>query len=230
MSITELESLMVLRDLGRLSKRFQQRARLEENLQKLRGVEVRAGAKGSTAASRAETPPDAMELFETFSFLDTPCRSLLTLLAPSGVLFFSSEMRAADALRFMKEEGQQYALVQSTPNSIAGVFSPFSVKEHLKVRERQERLEADGRPSGPVSQYVSTKFVVESSLATVWEVVERMTVAKVITLLLVDERGRPEAVLDPSRILSVLSSGECSIGAITEYSRKALVSRRSSAC
>jgi predicted transcriptional regulator len=203
MSITELERLMVLRDLMRLSGKAQ--LPNPASIQTLREAHV--------------YPQGA--LIEIVTFLQQSCDQLLPLMKSSGLSIVSPEMRVCDALRLLEREGHQYALVQDSLNAISGMFSPMTVQAHRALRRRRGKEGDELDPSGTVSQYLSNKFALEATRATVLEVIERMTVGRVFTILLVNERGRPEGVLTPSLILSVLPSLHTSLGVISSYSRKA---------
>ena len=224
MSITELERLMVLRDLVRLSGKAPNDSFSQQRKPWGAGVAESTAqilSPESIQAHREKGLYSQGALPEIVTLLQQSCDQLLPLVTSSGLSIVSPEMRVCDALCLLEREGHQYALVQDSLNAISGIFSPINVQAYRALRRRPGEQGDEPESSGTVSQYLSNKFALEATRATVLEVIERMTVGRIFTILLVNERGRPEGVLTPSLILSVLPSLRTPLGVISSYSRKA---------
>ncbi|MGA1191879.1 MAG: CBS domain-containing protein [Bdellovibrionota bacterium] len=221
MSITELERLMVLRDLVRLSGKALNASYSQQIKPWRAGSSAQIWNPASIQTRKEKRLYPQGSLIEIFMLFQQPCSQLLPLLPSSGLSIVAPEMAVCDALCLLEHEGHQYALVQDSSKATIGIFSQMTVQAHRALKRRRGKQEDDLESSGIVSQYLSNKFALEATRATVLEVIERMTVGKILTILVVDERGRPEGVLTPSLILSVLPSLRSPLGVISTYARKA---------
>jgi hypothetical protein len=223
MTISELEGLLVLRDLGRLlaedggghagaramvGSSF---ARASLSLPRINGARAYP-KKSADSGMRGSLISE-----EALGLLDQPCEKIIHLLAPTGFAIFSPDSELQEALHLMADENQEYALVRENQDSIAGIFSVSRAKRHLRVIRGGTRTTSQGVER--IYSYMSRKFGVESSSATLGELIERLVIGRIHSVILVNAKGVPQAVVGPRDILDLIPKVKAPLEVIRGYAK-----------
>lgn len=115
----------------------------------------------------------------------------------SNIVVIEPDVSLEEALSRLSEVGESIALVQGSPSRIDGIVQLAAVKSALSDRTKKS--------SGKITDLMERNISIEPDVASLREVIVRMTAGACHCVVVVDTLGTPYAVVTPQQVYNAVA-------------------------